>query len=221
MAERPVFKEMGKDQELQKKLEGNATLSEILDNPHIQEVVTNMDIVNELLAVDIKDLRTYLETGKSPKFAQEKILGRWSYDLNTSLRLTRRAKSDFSVQDWKRIKTEMADRYDGAVFTAFYDNKANLKLSAFAEGKTSPMVGIPRPPNWPANRPYQTNYVAAWLDTNASHSATGEWNGSPGNYTVNLSHKGGKSASQVQMIGDRLMAFEFERRMLVFEPLLD
>ncbi len=219
MAERPVFNAMGNDPELQKKIEGQSSLAELLENPHVQEVVTNMDIVNELLAVDLKDLRQYLETGVSPKFAEEKILGRWTYDLHESLKANRRARSDVSAPAWFRLKRELTERLDGATFTAFHNNKANLKLSAKMEGKASPVIARPASV-LPTNR--QTNYLAAWLGTNASYSAAGKWSGTAPNYLVSLGNKNGSATSQAKMdaTGQR-MTFRFEDKEVSFERVQD
>jgi hypothetical protein len=217
MAERPIFKDLGADQGVQKMIDSGAPLSELLANDKVREVYTNADLYNEFMAMDLKDLRAYLETGVSPKFAEEKILGRWAYDVDTTLQLNKRAKADIAASVWVKLSKELRERYKDALLTTYYDKKAALKLSAAMEGKGSPMRGVPVP-----NRPGQTNYVALWLNTNASTSASGTWSGTAPNYAIELNNKGGKHSSAVKMDADNTkLSFTFEGKQVAFERLAD
>jgi hypothetical protein len=215
MAERPIFQSLGADQGVQKLLD-SAPLSEILQNEKVQEVYTNADLFNEFMAMDLKDLRTYLETGVSPKFSEEKILGRWAYDVDASLQLNKNSKSDMPASTWYRLKREVQERFKGAQFTAYYDKKAALKLSAAMEGKSSPIQPFGVLPN------KQTNYISVWWNTNASYSASGTWSGSAPNYFVELSNKNGKHTSEAKLSGNNnKLSFEFEGKQVAFDRLPD
>jgi uncharacterized membrane protein required for colicin V production len=214
MAERPMFQALGSDQGVQKLVDA-APLSELLANEKVQEVYTNADLYNEFMAMDLKDVRTYLETGVSPKFAEEKILGRWAYDVDATLALNKASKSDMPASTWFRLKRELTDKYKGSAFTAFYDKKAALKISSAMEGKGSPVTPYPA-----ANR--QTNYIAVWWNTNATYSASGTWNGAAPVYMVDLSNKNGKHRSEVKLSeNNRRLSFEFEEQQLAFDRLPD
>ncbi len=215
MSERPIFQALGSDAATQKLLD-SAPLSEILANEKVQEVYTNTDLFNEFMAMDLKDLRTYLETGVSPKFAEEKILGRWAYDADTSLQLNKRSKSDMPMSTWYRLKREVMERFKGAQFTAYHDNKASLKISPLVEGKASPVTPYGLRPD------KTTNYVSVWWNSNATYSATGKWSGSAPTYFVELSNKNGKNSSEAKLSANNTkLSFEFEGKQVAFDRLAD
>jgi len=198
------------------KLIDTAPLSEMLEHEKIQEVYTNADLYNEFMAMDLKDIRQYVETGASPKYSDEKILGRWTYNVDTTLELNKRSIQDMPASTWFRLKRELAERFKGSQFTAFYDKKATFKISAAMEGKTSPMQPWGVLPN------RQTNYVSVWWNTNATYSASGTWNGSTPAYIVELSNKNGKNTSEAKLTENNTrLSFEFEDKQIAFDRLLD
>lgn len=220
MGEEPAFKELGSDKALQGQIRGQASFNEILEYPKVQEVLSNNPaIVNNVLAMDFKDIKEYLETGVSPKYSAEKILGDWAYDPLTALRLNRELKPDEPASVWYRLKNELTERFANSVFTAFYDNKAKLALAANRDGKPAPVRPIPIPvPGRPGQ--FRTNYVALWLTTNASYSASGKWSGSAPNYLVTLGNKNGTATSEAKLEANRL-SFQFEGKVLAFTRLSD
>ena len=227
MAEEPTYRELGKDRELQQMIKGQASLNEILNNPKVAEVVSNSDIATRVLELDFKDLRQYLETGKSEKYAQEKILGRWAYDESSTLQLNKKLKPDVPASIWFRMKNELTQRFDNSVFTAFYDNKAKLVLATNMDGKATPYQAVPvrttRPGATPTAAPIAvtvTNFVPQWFITNATYSAVGKWSGTAPNYFVSLGNKNGTATAEGKLQGDQ-MAFGFEGRALVFRRLAD
>jgi hypothetical protein len=219
MAEQPVYKDLGKDKDLQTQIKGTATLNEILANPKVTEVVSNTDVAQKVLNMDFKDLKHYLETGESPKFADEKILGRWGYDEAASLQLNKKLNPEVSAQIWFRMKNELTERFDNSVFTAFYDNTTKFMLATNRDGRSSPLRAIPPPPNAP--RGARTNYVALWMNTNALYSATGKWSGNAPNYMITLGNqRNGTATSEGKLEGDRL-SFQFAGGALSFTKLPD
>jgi len=114
-----------------------------------------------------------------------------------------------------KLKRELADRLNKSVFTAYHNNKAILQLSAAAEGKGSPLqpFGL--------NRQRQTNYVALWLNTNASYSATGNWSGASPNYLVTLGNKNGKATAEATIEKNNRLIFKYEGTPVAFEKIPD
>ena len=186
-----------------------------------------LDQSTRVLELDFKDLRQYLETGKSEKYAQEKILGRWAYDESSTLLLNKKLKPDVPASIWFRMKNELTQRFDNSVFTAFYDNKAKLVLATNMDGKATPFRAVPvrgtRPGATPGAAPVAvtvTNFVPLWFITNATYSAVGKWSGSAPNYLVTLGNRNGTATSEGKLAGDQL-AFGFEGRALVFRRVAD
>jgi hypothetical protein len=227
MAEEPTYRELGADKELQGMIKGQASLNDILANEKVAAVVSNSDVATRVLELDFKDLRQYLETGNSEKYAQEKILGRWSYDELSTLQLNKKLKPDVLASVWSRMKNEYMERFDNSVFTAFYDNKAKFVLATNMDGRATPYQPVPmrgtRPGATPGAAPIAvtvTNFVPRWFITNATFSAVGKWSGTAPNYFVSLGNRNGTATSEGKLQGDQL-AFGFEGRALVFRRIPD
>ena len=75
----------------------------------------------------LKDLPTYLETGKSPKYDSEKILGRWNFNVNVAMSLFRRAKPNISSKEMQNWKRWMVAAFAKTSFVAMTDHQAILK----------------------------------------------------------------------------------------------
>ena len=130
LAEKPEFKKLGDDIKFQQFwLEGHS-FGELLENEKIQPLVGSSDIytnVLDLVKGDLKDLKTYLETGVSPKYDSEKILGRWSFDFKESFAQVRRSKANITLEDLRRARLILG-RMKDSVLTAMVDNRAVLKM---------------------------------------------------------------------------------------------
>jgi hypothetical protein len=211
MAEEPEFSSLGSDQELQGMIKGQSSLNDILAYPKVAQVVSNADVANRIVSLDFKDLKEYLETGVSAKFAEEKLLGRWGYDLLGTLQFNKTLKPDLGAASWARLKLELTERLDNSVFTAFHDNKAKLVLTPRMEGRASTFAPR-RLPNG------QTNYFPNWFTTNASFSAKGKWSGSAPNYLITLGNANGTATSEGKLTDSKL-TFSFEGKALSFRRL--
>jgi uncharacterized membrane protein required for colicin V production len=212
-AEEPAFAPLGADKDLQSMIRGQTPLNEILSHPPLATVISNTDISTRVVNLDFKDLKNYLETGVSEKYSEEKLLGRWGYDLLGTLQLNKEADPNVTASTWFRMKNEFTERFSDSVFTAFYDNKAKFVLATNMDGRASPTI----PVRVAVNR---TNYNARWFTTNAMHSATGKWSGSAPNYFVTLGNKDGTATSE-GTLKDGKLTFSFARRKLAFTRLPD
>src|ERR1700722_752997 len=95
VGERSEFQEIGKDKEFTEMRQRQAPLSEILNHPKAQNIVNNPDMLKEIWALvepNLKDLHQYLTTGKSDKYDDEPILGRWNLDTGRSLFVFKQSK---------------------------------------------------------------------------------------------------------------------------------
>lgn len=218
MAEEPMYRSLGADKELQSMIKGTATFSEIWDNPKVQEVVTNTDLVTKVLEIDVADLKQYLETGVSPHFEKEKLLGRWSYDGPATLRMNKGLRPDVPASTWFRVKNELLERFDDTIFTAFADSKTKLQLGTNMDGKATSYILTPGPRL--ANGQIVTNRLARWFTTNATYSATGKWSGSAPNYLITLGNKNGTATAEGTLDKGSL-TFQFEGKALFFTKLSD
>jgi hypothetical protein len=217
LGQQPVYQSLAADKELQSLIKGRGSFEEIMANATVQNVISNSSIVTNVMEIDVQDLNQFLQTGVSPKFEKEKILGRWSYDLLGTVRLNKALKPDVGATTWLRMKNELSQRFDDLLFTAYYDNAAKLLLKTNMDGKATPFEA--RPLKLP-NGQIRTNYFPLWFTTNATYSATGKWSGSPPNYLITLGNKNGTATSEGKLDDGRL-SFQFEGKALLFTRLPD
>jgi hypothetical protein len=218
LAQQPIYKTLGADKELQSLIKSKGSFEEIMANPTVSEVVSNTDLVKIVLDMDILDLKQYLETGVSPKFSQEKLLGRWRYDLGESIRLNKSLKPDVTASAWSRVKNELVERFDDSVFTAYHDNTAKFLLATNMDGRASPMTALP-PVRLPNGR-VVTNTVPRWATTNALSSATGKWSGSAPNYLITLTTRAGAATVEGTLEKEQL-SFQVAGKALSFKRIPD
>jgi hypothetical protein len=129
LAERPEFQEITNDADLMNKFQTKTSVAELVKEPKIQAILSSPEISAELQKID---LRVYLETGKSPKFDDEKILGRWQVDTEAVITSARKRKPDMTGAELAILK-RVASSLSRVIFIATVDNKAIVKESASAE----------------------------------------------------------------------------------------
>ena len=138
LAERPEFQDLGSDMQFAELRQKQASLSELLDYPKVQAMVQNADLqktIKDTVIPNLQDLQAFLTNGVSQKF-DEKILGRWGFDLNSSALLLRKAKPNLSPTDMRKWKTFLASSYSKASFVGTTEQQAFLKNMPRGGGQT-------------------------------------------------------------------------------------
>ena len=132
LADNSQFKSLGDDVKFQQFwLEGHS-FGELLDNAKIQPLIESPDLYSKVMGLlkgDLKDLKEYLETGRSAKYDDEKILGRWTFDYKQSMARARRGKPNMTLAELRRTRAILGLMTDG-MLTALIDNRAILKLAS-------------------------------------------------------------------------------------------
>jgi hypothetical protein len=193
LGERSEFQALGADRSFADMRQRGAPIQDILDSPQVQTITQNPDLLKTIWATaepDFGDLRHYLETGLSPKYDPEKILGRWTFDPSYALILVRRAKPNITAKEMKAIKGWIQATYANTSFVAMTDH--HLLLKNVPQGKLMAAGAGP-------NQGLQT------LD--------GEWKNVGGKYELTLSG-GGQAPASID--GDRLQ-ISYQGTELVFE----
>jgi uncharacterized membrane protein required for colicin V production len=180
LGEQPEFQELGNDKELMQMWASMEPVMNLLDNPRLQAIRHNPELLKSIWSAvepDLEDVRTYLSTGRSPRYDQITILGRWKFDPNMALNAIRRSKPNISSLEMQRLRRIMEGAFGKTELIAKPDNQVTLKNApAF---KFSPInVPIPVPgPNGvvvaPAPPPVQT--------------AQGQWKDANGKYLLSIS----------------------------------
>lgn len=146
LGEKQEFQTLGQDAAFAEMRLKGASINEVLEQPSAKAVFANPELLKEIWATiqpDMKDLRTYLETGKSAKYDGEKLLGRWRFDSSGSMLAYRRLKPGVVGGEANRIRVWMHERFGKAVIVAAPDKMVALKN--FSDLKLQP--GQATPPN--------------------------------------------------------------------------
>jgi hypothetical protein len=129
--EKDQFKPLS-DAGFQKQWIDGMTFGSFMNHESVKPLVENAEVVTnvlDMLGGDLKDLKAYLETGASPKYDDEKILGRWVFDFRASMNAARRKKPMGSAEI-TRLRRRLGAEFQKAVLTATVDRQAILKLPA-------------------------------------------------------------------------------------------
>ncbi len=184
LSERHDFKDLGSDQSFTELRLRQAPIMEVLDHPKMQNITANVDTLKTVwntVVPDMKDLENYLRTGISQKYDQEKILGRWNFDLNQSVAALRRSKPNMTSLEMQKWKLWMRNNFSQTSFVAMTDHQALFK--------NLPQVRLPA----------QGAPTAATGGQN--QTLQGQWKGGEGKYEVTLS---GGTEQLVTIDGERL-----------------
>ncbi|MBM3823969.1 MAG: CvpA family protein [Verrucomicrobia bacterium] len=138
LSEKQEFKDLAGDTEFLQMVQTKGDVVAVYEHAKTQAILNNSEIVTQITGVDLKDLRHFLETGKSPKFDEEPILGRWRVDANAVLRQAKKVKSDITAQELSQIKKLANTVLAGTVLTATPENQ--IFISA------PPLPAPPKPP---------------------------------------------------------------------------
>lgn len=130
LAERQEFKDLGSDKEFQTLRERQPSLGDIINHPKVAAMMGNEELLGVLRQIDLKDLTNYLQTGKSPKYDDEKILGRWRMDPTPTVRELRKLSPNMTATEFAQAKKLVNMIAPLVSVTSAPDKKFILKLNA-------------------------------------------------------------------------------------------
>ncbi len=142
LAERPEMQALAADSEVNDLIQRQSSIGDILKHPKVQAIVTNADVtsqIGKIVGNDLKDLKTFLETGKSAKYDSQKLLGRWRWDRTATINTEKKAKASFTAADQQRLNARIA-ALTGAQLVVMIDNKVIVKREIEIPN-TPPLVG--------------------------------------------------------------------------------
>jgi len=143
LGERAEFQNLGADRAFADLRLRQSALSEVLANPSVSVIMKNQELLMLIwttVTPDLKDLDGYLRTLKSEKYGTEEILGRWSFDLASSMMAYRRDKPALPANDVPKIRRWMDERFNKIALVAAPD-----KLAALKNFPSAPTPGNPNP----------------------------------------------------------------------------
>ena len=133
LGERPEVKDIIGDVDFNNLWQTKAPILSLVNHPKVQGLIRNAEFVGELRQVDLKDLYQYLTTGKSAKYDEERILGRWNLDSAATFTLARKKRPDMSAQDMRKLKLLVAVFLEKVSLLATPDNKISIKVELTEE----------------------------------------------------------------------------------------
>jgi uncharacterized membrane protein required for colicin V production len=181
LAERQEFRELAEDPEFHDKRLRREPLAELLNHHRAQAIVNNPETLRmiwDTAAPNLKDLRTFLETGESTRFDQIPILGRWNFDVTAALMMVRKARPNVGSVEMQRLRLWMTTAFEKTSFVAAPDNQAFLK-----------------------NVPRMGAAAAGGMDM---HTLQGKWSGDRDKYQLTFDVNGGTEAVEAVVDRDRL-----------------
>jgi uncharacterized membrane protein required for colicin V production len=132
LAERPEFKGMADDLKFQEfwLRQPRPSIGELLAHEKVKPLVNSEALFKDILKMlggDLKDLKAYVETGKSAKYDDEKILGRWNFDYRDSIALARRNKPNMASVELRQLRRVLGGTMANATLTATIDKRVILR----------------------------------------------------------------------------------------------
>jgi len=182
LAERPEFKDMGTDKEFADMRVKREPIQGLRNSSRIQAITGNPELLTTIwatLSPDVNDLDNFLKTGLSPKYDSEKILGRWSFDVNYAMILYRRTKPNLPQAEVLKVKKWMNAAYAQTELVAMTDRQLLIKSIPQAKVPTAAALAAPV----------------------TIQTLQGQWKNEAGKYQVSLSGSGEVPAT---IEGDRL-----------------
>jgi hypothetical protein len=123
------FAEIGTDAEFLKLIQSKPALSAMLNHPKAAAVLFSPTLRETFAKVDLKDFRKYLETGISPRYEDEKILGRWRMDPGTVFTQLKRERLNLSPAEMRSIRAALGPILSGATLVAYTDGRFSIKIA--------------------------------------------------------------------------------------------
>ena len=168
LIERDDLKQLVENNDFTNAWDTHAPMGQILNQPAMQNVLKNNDLLNAVWAVvsdNLDDMNTYLKTGKSPKYDVEPVLGFWDFDVRVSFAYARLTQPpNLKPAEVAAAKNWMAQAYADSMIVVASDNKAFLKF--WPDLKAQPQPGQPQATidwigSWAKDG---TNYTFTFMD---------------------------------------------------------
>ncbi|NGO38090.1 CvpA family protein [Limisphaera ngatamarikiensis] len=185
IAERPELHGFAQDTSWTQLRQSRAPLREVLAHPQMTALMQNLDLLREIWAIlepDLPDLMAYLETGRSPKYEKEPILGTWAFDFRTAFVLYRKANPRMTALQLREARKHLSG--------IFLNTSLVAAPSGFVALKNYPVTRAPRPGETAPATEHRT--------------ITGRWRSENGRYTIEVQLEGQQTAWPVEIANDRL-----------------
>ncbi len=194
LAEKPEFAALADEQGLGSLLLRRASLTELAEHPPVKSLFSNRSLLEQLwsqLGPHLPDFRAYLESGgASPKFSQEKILGRWVFDQYGSVATLKRTSTNLTATYLRFMRQVYYPAAEKTTVLATPDKKVYLR----------DFVRLIPPAAPPGRRPAQS--VPGQLAP--SVTLEGRWTSTNGGYELRFTEQARQITLNAVVDGDKL-----------------
>ncbi len=159
----------------------------------VQAIAGNPDTLRKIWSIaepNLKDLNTFLKEGKSEKFADEPILGRWYANIRGTVAAVRRAKPNITPREMAAVRAALTSSFSKTHLVVGTDGQMVMK--AFPNPKTAPNAALD------------------------FQSGNGSWSGANGNYRFEFNIGGADLKPTAVVEGDR-MTMTLDKTAVVFD----
>jgi hypothetical protein len=123
------FKDLTGDADFSGMLKSEASPQAILDSSKIQALINQQAFADHLKEIDPQDLYTYLKTGKSPKYDDIPILGKWKVDVAGVIRQAKRKNPTISSEQLLMLKRVATTVLEGITLIATPEHQVFVKFT--------------------------------------------------------------------------------------------
>jgi hypothetical protein len=215
LAQRAEFQEIATDKEYNDLIFGRAPVTQIIEHPRTQGLLGNAEVMEYLTATDLKDLKEYLRTGHSPKYADQEILGVWNLDKHAVLTFMRKANPDIKARELRALKQAL-EMLPPVSLIAMPDGKILVQSTASAPAADAAAEEVPVDPmvarygpqfgQPPGGTPPPVAAAAPPPNLIPSLSGEGTWKEGLGHYSVTLPDASGREVTgSVKIKADELV----------------
>jgi hypothetical protein len=190
LIERDDLQQLAKSGEFTNAWSSHAPIGQLLNEPAVKTILQNNELLNVVwstVQTNLDDLVVYLKTGKSPKYDAVTILGRWNFNVGTSIAMLRQERPDIKASEMRAIRALWTQGFADTLFIAAGDGQAFLK-------------------NLP-NFQKQPPALETWKGT---------WTGNGTNFDLSLASNGENKTLTAQDSGARL-TLKDEKNTLIFD----
>lgn len=195
LGERPDFQALAKDQQFSEMRARQDSLSELLAYGPVNAIVNNPETLQTIWGIvepDLKDLKEFLESARSPKYDPETLLGRWNCNVRSSVAALRRAKPNLTAAAMLQERQRFQALYSNTRMVVGTGNELVMK--------DYPNLKIPPTPNTPLE----------------FQSGPGKWTGANGFYQLTFTLGGDETKGSAAIEGSR-MTLTIGKLVLMFE----
>ena len=148
LSEWPEFQAIAQDKNYFEMLQKGASLAEVARHEKTKAITRNPQLLREIWALahpDLQDLSNFVATGKSAKYDGEKILGRWTFEMNGAITALKKTRPNLTPSQLQYYKMTIFPPLANLTLTITPDKQVLVKnLARINFGVSPPQASQPQ-----------------------------------------------------------------------------